>query len=91
MCYKGCKWLVFRSWCSREKMYVVESYVSEHSCLVGASKNGRVIENVLAKRSFDEISGIPFIRRIHLKTMVRKDLGVFISSKVCRNALGIGA
>lgn len=83
---KKCKWLVFYSWCSGKKVYAKNSYVLEHSCLVGTSKNRRVLGNIVVERFFDVISGMPFIRPRHLKTMVRKELGVFISDKVCRNA-----
>lgn len=83
---KGCKWLIFCSWCSRRKMYVVKTYVREHSCFVGTSKNKRVTGSVIARRYFDVINGMPCIRPRHLRALLRKDLGVFISTKVCRNA-----
>lgn len=82
---KKCKWLVFYSWCSGKKVYAKNSYVLEHSCLVGTSKNRRVLGNIVVERFFDVISGMPFIRPRHLKTMVRKELCAFISSKVYRN------
>ncbi|XP_039135770.1 uncharacterized protein LOC120273202 [Dioscorea cayenensis subsp. rotundata] len=86
---KGCKWLVFCSWCSGKKMHVLKKYIAEHSCLVGTSKNRRVTGKVIANRFFDVINGMPFIKPRHLKAMVRKELGVFISDKVCRNAKAI--
>lgn len=86
---KGCKWLVFCSWCSGKKMYVLKKYIAEHSCLVGTSKNRRVTGKVIANRFFDVINGMPFIKPRHLKAMVRIELGVFISDKVCRNAKAI--
>lgn len=63
-----------------------EKLCSRPLCLVGTSKNRRVTGNVVAKRFGDEISGMPFIRPRNLKAMVRRELVVFISSKVCRHA-----
>ena len=72
-----------------KKVYVVKHYVAEHSCLLQTTKNRRVTSHVVAKRFGDLISGMPFIRPINLKAMVRRELGVFASNKVCRNAKGL--
>ncbi|XP_039132316.1 uncharacterized protein LOC120269096 [Dioscorea cayenensis subsp. rotundata] len=81
-----CKWLILCSWCSGKKMFVVKHYESEHSCLLGATKNRRVTAPVVAKRFGEIITAMPFIRPRHLRALVRKELGVFITNKVCRNA-----
>lgn len=83
---KNCKWLIQCSWCSGKKSFTVKHYVPHHSCLLGYTKNRRVTAPVIAKRYGDIIFAMPFIRPSHLMTMVRKDLGVFITSKVCKNA-----
>lgn len=83
---KGCKWIILCSWCSGKKTYVMNHYVLEHSCLVGTSKNRRVIGSVIAIRFGDVISGIPFIRTRHLRAMIRRELGIFVTSKVFRHA-----
>lgn len=53
---------------------------------LGHLKNKRVTRSVIVRRFFDVINGMPFIRPMHLRAMVRKELGVFIYSKICRNA-----
>ena len=83
---KGCTWLILCSWCSGKKMYVVKHYVAEHSCLLQTTKNRRVTSHVVAKGFGDLISGMPFMRPINLKAMVRRKLGVFVTNKVCINA-----
>lgn len=64
----------------------MKHYVAQHSCLVGVTKSKRVTAKVVTNIFSDIIVGMPFIRPRHLKTLVRKNLRVFISSKVCRNA-----
>lgn len=83
---KGCKWIILCSWCNGRKTYVVKHYMAEHSCILGATKNKRVIAHVVAKNFGEMISAVPFIKPRQLKAMVRKELGVFITNKVCRNA-----
>ncbi|KAJ0972130.1 hypothetical protein J5N97_020089 [Dioscorea zingiberensis] len=65
----------------RGNNYVVKSYEATHSCLLGTTTNRRVTAHVVAKWFGEVISGMPFIRPRHLKAMVRRELGVFISSK----------
>lgn len=47
---KGCKWLILYSWSNGKKLYVVKNYVTQHSCLLKATKNKRVTSNVIARR-----------------------------------------
>ena len=70
-------------------MYIMKSYVLEHSFFVGTFKNKRMTDGVVARRFFNVIGGMPFIRFRHLRAMVRKKLDIFISGKVCRNAKAI--
>ena len=67
-------------------MYKVKHCVAEHSCLLQTTKNRRVTSHVVVKRFGDLIRSMPFIRPINLKAMVRRELGVFVSNKVCKNA-----
>lgn len=67
-------------------MYTVKHYMAEHSCLLRTTNNKRVTARVVARRFEEVISVMPFIKPRHLKAMVRKEIGVFISNKVCRNA-----
>lgn len=45
-----------------------------------------MIAHAVAKRLGEIISGVVGIRPMHLKATVRKEMGVFITDKVCRNA-----
>ena len=83
---KGCKWLILCSWCSVKKVYVVKHYVADHSSILGATKNRRVTAYVVAKRFEEVIGGMPSIKPRHVKAMVRKEMGVFITNKVYKNA-----
>ena len=67
-------------------MQVVKRYVGEHSCLLGATKIQRATAHLMANRFGEMIGSMPFIKLRHFKVMVIKELGVFISNKVCRNA-----
>ena len=64
----------------------MKHYVADHSCILGATKNRRVTAHVVARRFGDVLSGMPSIRPRHVKAMVRKEMGMFIINKVCRNA-----
>lgn len=48
--------------------------------------NKRVTARVVAKKFGEVISVMPIIKPRHFKAMVKKEMGVFISNKVCRNA-----
>lgn len=85
---KNCTWLILCSWCSAKKSFTVKHYVSQHTCLLGATRNRRVTAPVVAKRYGELIYGMPFVTPRHLRSLVRKDMGVFITNKVCRNAKG---
>lgn len=63
-------------------MFVVKHYVAQHSCIVRVTKNKRVTIKVVAIRFSGIVVGLPFVRPRHLKTMVKKEFGVLISSKV---------
>lgn len=67
-------------------MFVVKHYASQHSCLLGATKNRRVTAPIVAKMFGEIITAMPFIRPRHLRALMTKKLGVFITNKVCRNA-----
>ena len=67
-------------------MFVVKLYAWQHSCLLEVTKNRRVTAPVVAKRFGEIVTAVPFIRPRHLRALVRKELGVFITNKVCRNA-----
>lgn len=69
-----------------EKVYAVKHYVVNHSCILGATKNRRVIAHVATRRFGEVISGMPSIRPRHVKALVRNEMGVSITNKVCRNA-----
>ena len=64
----------------------MKHYVADHSSILGATKNRRVTAYVVAKRFEEVISGMPSIKPRHVKAMVRKEMGVFITNKVYRNA-----
>lgn len=66
-------------------MFVMKNYAPNHSYLLGSTKNRRVTAPLIAKRFGELISAMPFIRARQLRAMVRAQLGVFITSKVCRN------
>lgn len=83
---KDCSWLILCSWCSTKKIYVVKHYVSTHSCLLGVTKNKRVTAQVVVKKFGDVIASMPVIKPRHLKALVRKETGVFVTDKVCKNA-----
>lgn len=83
---KGCTWLILCSYCNGEKLYVIKHYVQNHSCTFGTTRNKRVIAPVISRRFGDIIAAMPFIKPRHLKALVRRELGVFIGDKVCRNA-----
>ena len=70
-------------------MFVIKRYVGEHSCIMKTTWNIRVITYIIAKRFGDVISSTPSFRTNHLKALVRRDLGVFITNKVCMNAKGL--
>lgn len=82
---KRCKWLILCSWCNGKKMFIVKHYVPNNSCLLRTTRNRRVTTHVVTKKFCEVISAMPFIRPRHLRAMVRKDLGVFISNNVSRN------
>ena len=50
-----------------------------------AIRSRRVATYIVPKSYGEVISAMPFIRPKHLRAMVRKDLGVFISNKVNKN------
>lgn len=58
-------------------------YVVDHLCMLGGTKNKRVTAHAVVKRFPEIISGMPTIRPRHLKAMLRKEMGVFITNKVC--------
>ena len=64
----------------------MKRYVPNHSCLLGTSQNKRMIAHIIASKFGDVISTMPFIRPRHLKAMVKRELGVFITDKVCKNS-----
>lgn len=74
--------VVLCSWCSGKKVYVVKHYVAYHLCILRATKKRRVIAHVVVKRFGKVISGMLSIRPRHVKAMVRKDMGMFITNKV---------
>ena len=82
---EGCSWMILCSWCSSKKLYVVKHYRAEHSCLLGATRNKRVSAHVLVKKFGDVIAGILVMKPRHLKALVRRELGVFITDKTCKN------
>lgn len=82
----GCTCLMLCSWCSSKKRYVVKHYVPNHSCLLGTSTNKRVAAHIIASKFGDVISSMPIIRPSHLKAMAWRELGIFITDKVCRNS-----
>lgn len=83
---KRCKWLILCSWCSGKQIFIVKHYESSHSCLLGTTKNRRVIAPEIAKRFRETLTAMPFIKPRHFRAMVRKEMGAFITKKVCRNA-----
>ena len=83
----GCNWSILCSWCSATNTFMVKTYMNEHSCLP-ASKNKRVTASVIARKYWEEITSMPFIKPRHLRALVRKDLGVMVSQTVCRAAKG---
>ena len=64
---------------------MVKHFMLDHSRIIVVTKNKRVIVHVVAKRLGEMISTMLFIRLRQLKAMLMKELGVFISKKVCRN------
>ena len=83
---KRCTWLILGSWCCDKKRYIVKHYVPNHTCLLETSWNKRVTAHIIARKFSNVISSMPYIRPRHLKVMVRRELGVFITDKVCRNS-----
>lgn len=67
-------------------MFVVKHYVSNHSCLLGVTKNRRVTTPLIAKKFGVVINSKLSIKARQLRAMVRAQLGVFVTYKVCRNA-----
>ncbi|XP_039126939.1 uncharacterized protein LOC120263096 [Dioscorea cayenensis subsp. rotundata] len=65
---------------------MVKHYVSTHSCLLGVTKNKRVIAQVVVKKFGDVIASIRVIKPRHLKALVRKETCVFVTDWVCKNA-----
>lgn len=68
-----------------EKMYVIKHYVPEHSCIPRATRNKKVTGPIVNKIFRDMISTMTFIKTGHLKIMVKKELGVFITDKLYRD------
>lgn len=62
----------------------MKHYMSEHLCLCQVIRNKRVMAHVVVKKLGDVIAIMHFIRPHHLKVMVRKKLGLFITNKVCK-------
>lgn len=67
-------------------MFVMKYYVSYHSIPLGAVMNRKVIALVIAKRFGKVIIIIPLTRPMQLRTMIKKELLVFITKKVSKNA-----
>lgn len=67
-------------------MFVIKHYDGEHSCIMKTTRNRKIIDYIVANRFGDEISSMPSIRTNHLKALARRNLGVFVTNKVCRNA-----
>lgn len=66
--------------------FTVKHYVPEHSFLLNTTRNWRVTTPIVANRFREMIVTMLFIRPKHLRVMVRKEMGAFITRKVCRNA-----
>ena len=82
---KGCTLLILCSWCSAKRLFIIKYYVAEHSCLLKATRNRRVTANVVVEKFGDMIAAMPILKPRHLKALIRMELGVFISDKVCKN------
>ena len=82
-----CNWSILCSWCSVTKTFMVKTYMSEYSCLF-ALKSKRVTTSVIARKYWEEITSMPFIKPRHLRALVRKDLGVMVSHTVCITTKG---
>lgn len=67
-------------------MFVVKHYVAQDSCLLKVTRNKRVIDHFVANMFGEVLRSIPFIKPRYLKAMVWKELGIYITNKVCRNA-----
>lgn len=65
---------------------MVKHDAPDHTCLLGTTKNGRVIARLIGKQFGEVISSMFFIRARQLRAMVRAQLGVFVTYKVCRNS-----
>ena len=76
---KRCTWLILGSWCCDKKRYIVKHYVPNHTCLLETSWNKRVTAHIIASKFGDVISNMPFIRPRHLKAMVKREFGVYIT------------
>lgn len=67
-------------------MLIMKHYVSYHSIPLEAVMNRKVIALIIAKRFGKVIIIIPLTRPMHLRTMIKKELLVFITNKVSKNA-----
>lgn len=78
--------MILCSWCSKNKLYMVKHYMPGYTCILGATRNRRVSGHVLVEKFGDVIAGIPIINPRHLKVLVKKELVMFITDKICENA-----
>lgn len=69
----------------KEKKIVVRHYQPKHSCLLRSIRIRKITSHVVANMFCETITFVSSIRPKHLKALVRRELGVFITDKVYRN------
>ena len=56
--------------------------MAEHSCLLGATRNGRVMGNVVVEKIGDMMAAMPILKPKHLEALVRKNARCLALKKI---------
>ncbi|XVE86134.1 hypothetical protein DITRI_Ditri18aG0011800 [Diplodiscus trichospermus] len=80
-----CPWMIFASYDSVTKRFLVKTYMEEHTCQI-SYKNKRVTTKWLAKNYLAKFKCLASMRLVDLKQLVKEDLKVEASLNKIRRA-----
>ena len=81
----GCPWLMYGSYDKSTESFHLKTYKAEHTCGISL-KNKRVRSTTIAERFGATLKAAPGIKVHALKELVRKEMGIAVSTSQCRRA-----